>query len=317
MPDVNYLYTFKYDYHHSELCKLESRQLFNTEVKDNALFSNIKVDPSISPFIRQRIELISSSEDYAELLNKIKEKNISVEGFKIEYLILSDDTTDFDERRVKLKDIGTIIKGEADYKTPSVTYTVCLLKDTWYFGILTKHNINWHDHKKKPCSFSNSIGMHIAKSLVSIASKGDITTKLLDACCGVGTIMLEACISKIDIEGCDINPKTCIRTKQNIDHFNYDSKVYCLDIKDHNKKYDTAIIDLPYNLYSYSNGSITTNIIESTAKLANRVVIVSISDIKPDIVKSGLNIIDHCIVVKRGNSKFTRNIWVCEKESQV
>lgn len=314
-PQHSYLYSYKYDYHNTELCKLESRQLFNTELEDKLLFSDISIDPSVSPFIKNKIQIISSSEDYFALLKNIKGKNIRVEGFKIEYLLLEGDTTDYTQRREKLKDIGYSIEGEPDFKMPSVTYAICQYQNNWYFGRLTKHNPGWHIHKKKPCSFSNSINMDIAKALVSIASKGNKTHTLLDACCGVGTIILEACFWGIKIEGCDISPNACIHTQQNLAHYDYNAPVYCSDIKDLNKKYDAAIIDLPYNLYSYSNDLITANIIESTAKLSTRLVIVSIANIENIIKNSGLKITDFCSVEKRGKSNFTRNIWVCEKES--
>ncbi len=315
MPNHSYIYSFKYDFHHSELCKLESRQIFDKDEKDNLLFSNIKADPSISPFIKKRFEIILSSEDYSGLLKNIRKKNIHIDGFKAEYLVLHGDSTVYTERLKKLRDIGYSIEGESDYITPSITYSVCNYKNVWYFGILVKDNTDWHKHKKKPFSFSSSISMNIAKALVSIASKGNKTNRLLDACCGVGTVMLEACFSGFNIEGCDINWKACKYTRENLKHFNYTGNVYRSDIKGLNTRYDVAIIDLPYNVYTYSNDTITLNIIESAAKLTARIVIVSISDIKTLIEKSGLKISDFCSVEKRGNSKFTRNIWVCEKES--
>ena len=311
----SYIYTFNYDYHHGELCKLESRQIFDNEEKNKLLFSNIKVDPSISPFIKNRFEIISSSEDYSELLVNIKKENIHDEGFKAEYLVLHGDATTYSERLKKLKDIGLIIEGFPNFETPTTTYSICNYQNIWHFGVLIKHNAGWLKHKKKPCSFSNSIGMNIGKTLASIASKGNKTIQLLDACCGVGTVMLEACFSGLNIEGCDIKLRRCKHTRQNLAHYNYTANVYCSDVKDLDKKYDAAIVDLPYNLYSYSNDTILTNIIESTAKLTTRIVIVSISDVETLIKKSELKISDFCTIEKRGRSQFTRNIWICEKES--
>ncbi|MFT7590626.1 MAG: tRNA (guanine10-N2)-dimethyltransferase, partial [bacterium] len=190
----------------------------------------------------------------------------------------------------------------------------CFYENIWYFGVTVKAKTDWRQHKTKPYSFSNSICMIIGKTLVSMASKGDKTNRLLDACCGVGTILLEACISGFNMEGCDINPKACNHTLKNLEHYSYAAKVHCSDIKDLDKKYDAAIIDLPYNLFSYSTDSITLHIIGSATKLTDRIVIVSISDIEPLIIKSGLKISDFGTVGKRGKSKFTRNIWVCEKE---
>ena len=159
--------------------------------------------------------------------------------------------------------------------------------------------------------------MDVAKSLVCNASQGNKSTTLLDACCGVGTVLLEACIAGFNIAGCDIDFNATKYTKQNLTYYNYTADVHYSDIKDHNTQYDAAIIDLPYNLYSYSSDAIMANIIASTAKLTNRVVIVSISDIKAEIQKSGLKVTDYCSIVKKGKSTFTRKIWICEKESRV
>ena len=314
MPIQRYIYTFRRDYHNMELCKLESRQLFGREVEDTFLFSDVKIDPSISPFIKTRFEIISSSKNYSSLLKNIESEKIKIEGFKAEYIILDGDTTRYTERLEKLKDLGYRIDGLPDYYNPTVIYALCQYEETWHFGLLIKHNTGWYKHKTKPYSFSNSINMDIAKSLVCIASKGNKTHKLLDACCGVGTIMLEACISGFRIEGCDINQKACSNTEKNLAHYEYDALVFCTDIKDHNMSYDAAIIDLPYNLFTYSNDAIALNLIKSTANLAPRVVIVSTSDIRSLIEQSGLELTDLCTVAKKGKSLFARKVWVCEKE---
>jgi len=315
-PEHSYLYTFNYDQHLVELCKLESRQIFDSEATDRFLFSNVKIDPSISPFIRNRFDIITSSEDFSELLSNIKKEKILDDGFKAEYQVLHGDDTTYTERLDKLKDIGLVIGGFPNFKAPTTTYAICKHQNVWLFGVLIKQNSDWQKHRNKPRSFSNSIGMDVGKTLVSIASKGNKTIRLLDACCGVGTVMLEACFSGLNVEGCDIELGRCEHTRQNLAHYGYTANVHCSDIKDLDRKYDAAIVDLPYNLYSYSNDTILANIIESTAKLATRIVIVSTADIETQIKKSGLKIADFCTVEKRGRPQFSRNIWVCEKGSR-
>lgn len=314
MIETKYIYTFKFNHHYSDLCKLEARQIFYSEPKEKLIFSDIKLDPSISPFIRERFEILLSSDDYTTLLEDVENERIKFEGFKAEYLILEGDDTGYKERLNKLCDIGYRIEGIPDYKTPTRIYSICKYKGLWYFGILEKHDITWHKHKQKPHSFSNSIGMVVGKTLVSLASKGDKKSRLLDSCCGVGTIMLEACSSGFAIDGCDINWKACKHTRENLKHFNYTSNVYRADIKDLDKIYDAIIIDLPYNIYTYSNDTIGQNIISSAAKISSRIVIVSVADISLLIEKAGLKTIDSCNVSKRGKSGFERRIWVCEKE---
>lgn len=176
-----------------------------------------------------------------------------------------------------------------------------------------KNNFKWHKHKSKPFSYSNSINVSIAKSLVNIAAKGNKQQKLLDTCCGVGTILLEGCFAGYNIEGCDINWKVCKQARENLSHFNYTTNVYRSDIKDMQNKYDAAIIDLPYNLFSHATDTHLSNIIESATKIANQLIIVSTTDISELINSAGLNVSDYCSVNKIGKTKFNRKIWICEK----
>jgi len=308
-----YIYSFCYDNTESDLCKLESRSIFNKEEKNKLLFSDIKAEPSSSAFVNKRLDVISSSEDYATLINEIKNQRICIEGFKVEYLVFDGDTTAYAERLTKLKDIGYSIEGYPDYYSPTITYALCCYDGIWYFGVLIKDNFDWHKHKQKPCSYSNSISINIAKALVNIAAKANKEKKLLDACCGVGTIMLEACFAGNNIEGCDINPKICNAALENLSYFNYTANIYNSDIKDISKRYEAAIIDLPYNLMSRATENDILHIIMSTAEITDRLVIVSTSDITNLISNTGFRISDYCNVNKTGKRNFARKIWVCEK----
>lgn len=308
-----HLYFFIHNKHESELCKLESKYIFDEEEKNKLLFSDIKFEPSHSAFIKQRLDILASSNDYFSLLEKIKNEKININNFKIEYFVLDGDTTNYGQRLEKLKDIGYCIDGEPEYYKPTITYGLCHHNGIWYFGETIKNGYDWHKHRQKPYSFSNSININIAKALVNIATKTDKNIKLLDACCGAGTIMLEACFCEYNIEGCDINWKVCQKTRANLAHFGYTSTVYRCDIKDITNKYDAAIIDLPYNIFSSADDNSFSHIIESTAKITNHLVIVSVSDITHLIHKAGLTISDSCSVGKSGKVTFSRKIWVCKK----
>ncbi|NOU59199.1 TRM11 family SAM-dependent methyltransferase [Marinifilum caeruleilacunae] len=313
MQTSNYIYTYIYDHHESELCKLESKYLFKQEEKDKVLISDVKVEPSCSAFIRKRLDVHLSSENYLDLIEKIKSEKICVDEFKVEYVVLNGDRTRYKDRLDKLRDVGYNIDGIPEYYKPKTTYAICFHENTWYFGTLLKNDFSWEKHNKKPFSYSNSININIAKALVNMAGKSGNESKLLDACCGVGTIMLEACYAGKHIEGCDINWKVCRQARANLAHFNYETTVYRSDIKDIEKRYDAAIIDLPYNLFSYADENTIAHIIESSAKIANQMVIVSTTNISEAIDKAGFKVSDHCSVRKNEKTNFVRQIWVCVK----
>lgn len=313
MQKYKYIYSFNYEIIEKELCQLESKYIFNKEEKNKLIFSDKEVAPSSSAFIKKRLDIILSSNDYATLISNIKKENIQVEGFKVEYLVFEGDTISYTDRLEKLRDIGYSIEGIHDYYNPTITYALCYYEEIWYFGVLIKNNLDWLKHKQKPYSFSNSISVNIAKALINIAAKANKEKTLLDACCGVGTILLEACFAGNNIEGCDINPKICVSARENLSHFKYTATIYHSDIKDISKKYDAAIIDLPYNLFTSATDSDISHIIESTAEITDRLVIVSTTDITTLINNIGFTLSDYCSVPKRGKTKFVRKIWVCKK----
>ena len=311
--DHTYLYKFNFDATELELCSLEVKCLFDASLVEKHLFSEIEVDPSQSAFIKSRLKTTFSSTSFDSLLNEIKNQNIHAELFKVEYLVFKGDETPNQERLQKLRDIGYSIEGLHEYYQPTITYGLCYCDGLWYFGALLKDSLDWHKHQQKPHSFSNSIGVNMAKSLVNIAAQNNKGASLLDACCGMGTIMLEACFSGNTIEGCEINHKTYVRAKANLAHFQYTSTIHHKDVKELNKKYDAAIIDLPYNLFTLATNEEVAHIIQSTSRLADRLVIVSISDISIIINQVGFQVMASCMVRKKGKTKFARRIWVCER----
>lgn len=310
---ANYIYILKYDYHHKELCRLEGRQLFGTEIDGNQVFTHNKVNPSTSPFIKFRLDLSLFSNSFEGLITKLRAENIQIDNFKAEYTVLKGDSTPYEERKLKLKEVGFSITGEPNFQHPKITYTIGQFKEKWFFGVITKHDPSWQIHKHKPHSFSNSLDMHLAKTLVNIASKGNKKQRLLDACCGVGTVVLEACVAGFNIDGCDVNHSAYLHTVANLKHYGYQANIYHKDIGDLTSTYHAIIIDLPYDLYARSTEEIVLHIILSCSRLSNRLVIVSIKNIEPLINEAKLRIVDKCSVEKPGKGKFKRTVWVCEK----
>lgn len=315
MPNTSkkYIYTFNFDETERALCALETQCLFAEELLKKHLYTDVKVNPSHSAFIKSRLGIMFSATTYQALLLHINNHKIQAEGFKVAYVVFKDDETPYNERLEKLREIGYSIEGIPEYMNPIITYGIGFCDGNWYFGELLKANIDWHKHQKKPHSFSNSIGVNIAKTLVNIAAKNNKNASLLDACCGMGTIMLEACFAGNKIEGCEINEKTFRRAKANLAHFQYTATIHHADVCDLNKKYDAAIIDLPYNLFTLASNEEVVHIIQHTALLTHRLVIVSIADMEEIISQVGFQVTASCTVRKKGKSKFARRIWVCEK----
>ena len=312
MEPCNYLYSLNYPEFEKELCALEVKSLFNELMGEKVFFTNIKADPSVSPYLRNRIEVLHSHTSFIELVGLVENEDFHATDFMVRYVKLYDQDPPFQMRRSYCKQLGSKINGEPLYIEPKEIFGITLYKGIWYFGILKQNDIKWKEHKYKPYSYSSSIDSNVAKALVNIAGNGDMSKRIIDPCCGVGTVLLEGVFAGYSIKGCEINRKIAKSARENLKHFNYDAKVTTGDIKDIDESFDVSIIDLPYGNFSRTTQKELQSILKNAKRISKKIVLVSAKNITKEIEKENLDILDRCEVGKNENSDFIRYVWVCE-----
>lgn len=312
MIKEKYIYKVNYDKNEGPLAQLEIRALMDHSFKSKIFPSNKKIKPSLSPFIKQRLEVLYSHDCLDQVIDQVKTAGLKDEDFLIKYLDHEEENLTFKDHRKVCKAIGMVMLGYPSFESPKITFGVLNLKGNWYFGILEENKGDWHRHRDKPRSYSSAINARIAKALVNIASQGDLDKSLIDPCCGVGTVLIEALYSGYSIRGMDINPKVINDTLENLAYYDYTAPVFVGDIKDIEEKYDAAIIDLPYNILSRFDDKAQDKIIYHSSKIANRLVFVSSASIQETLDKHHLKVLDYGEIKKMGKTNFKRCIWVCE-----
>jgi tRNA G10 N-methylase Trm11 len=307
-----YIYNVKYRVYEEDLCALEVKALFNYRLEGKTFFSDKEIDPAISPFLRNRLKIIHKNSSLSCIIELVKKNKIVSNDFIVKYVELLNDDPFVKKRREICKDLGLEIAGIPSFNDPKTTFGITFYKGSWYFGILVVNNLKWKEHIRKPYSYSSSLGINIAKVLVNIAANGDFSKKIIDPCCGVGTVLLEGFFSGYDIRGWEIKRKVAENARGNLIHFNYLPKVTTGDIQDIEESFDVSIIDLPYGNFSDTTVDEQQKIIRNAKRISKKVVLVSSDDITCEIIKEKLKIIDYCKVNKRENRSFARYIWVCE-----
>lgn len=312
MENLLYLYHINYQAFEEPLCRLEQRAVFNIEDETKTFESNIVFDPSNSAFIKSRMAEDIVADSFEELLKHVEKKAIDSEDFLIMYMVYSKDDPSYTKRKDLCKQVGLLFKGFPNFKTPSVIYGITHFKNKWLFGQVLLNNGLWRHHDKKPYSYSSSLGIHLAKSLPNIGSKGQLDKSMVDPCCGVGTVLLEAAFAGYNIEGRELIEKVAKSAQKNMLHFGYDVQVNLGDIKDINKKYDVALVDLPYGISTKISEEEQEDIIRNACRIGKRVVVVSTKDIRPLITDMNMTLVDECSVSKNYDHIFHRYVWVIE-----
>ena len=305
----SFLYFINYQDNERELCKMEMICLFNREINEKYFFSDIDINASKSPFIKSKIKIIYSDEFLDRMVRKIKEDNLSYDDFKVSYVKSEQGDVQYEDRLEATRKIGFVVNGYPDMHKPRNPLAVTKINGLWIFGEYERNDFKWQKHNDKPYSYSNALGLRMARALVNIAMKDNEEGTLIDPCCGVGTVVIEALDLGIKVKGCEISKQIAYNARENVEFLGYlRDTIVCYDMHKIKDKYDSAIIDIPYGLFSPVTLEEQKAIIHTARNICEKMVIVTFEDMEKFIVEAGFSVIDKCVVPK-GN--FKRHILVC------
>jgi tRNA G10 N-methylase Trm11 len=283
--------------------------LFNQISIEKYIFSDICINPSRSPFIKDRISIIYEEDSLEEIVQKITKDKLSYDDFKVCYIKVENTDVSYEERLASISKIGFVITGQPSIHNPKILIGVSKVNGRWIMGEYKRNDFEWHIHDKKPYSYSNSLGLRVARALVNIAVKNNLDCKLIDPCCGVGTVVIEALSMGIEVKGCEINKHIAENAKKNLEFFGYENVVTCGDMHTIEEKYDVAIIDLPYGLFTVTTLEEQVALIKTARRITEKLVLVTFENMDEHIIDSGFKILQKSYVCK---GKFKRYINICE-----
>lgn len=309
---TDYIYTFACREDELSLCHLEMRAFFGVEAPANIMKSLVAIDPSRSPFIKERVEVMYQGDTLEDVLQQVEAIVLVDETFKVIFVKLNDltleDKISYEEQRAIERNLGMHITGEADVHHPKFVYGIVTLGGRWYFGHYLKNTAVWLHHMKKPRNYSIALTTRLARAAANIAVPLPEGIKAIDPCCGIGTVLVEALSMGIDMVGRDINHFIVRGARENLAHFGLEGEVVVGAIANISTHYDVAIIDMPYNLFSTITTEEQFSILQQARRIANKVIIISIESIDKMIAAADLTIVDRG-VAKKG--LFSRQVLVC------
>ena len=98
-----FIYTYAYHGDERDLCQLEMRSFFGMDSSSNILKCSTPIDPTRSPFMKERIEVMYEGDSLDDILKQVENINLFESTFKVTCINDSDlDTTkkfDLEKRR--------------------------------------------------------------------------------------------------------------------------------------------------------------------------------------------------------------------------
>jgi 16S rRNA G966 N2-methylase RsmD len=309
MNKQEYVYTYACHEDEAELCALELHTLLDAALQAGCAISRRRIAVDRSPFIKRRIELECEAETLEGLAGELGKLELGGRTFKV-LSIPGDEPLTYVEHRSLERKAGAAIRGKADMRSPERQFGLIRLGGRWRFGPCEDNAALWLRHQSKPQNYSTALPTRVARALVNLAAGSEPQGKrLLDPCCGMGTVLVEAMSMGIDIEGFDINPLAVRGARTNLRHFGLPERVAIADMTKLAGRYDAALLDMPYNLCSVLPEQEQLALLVAARGLAQRAVIVATERLERQLTLAGWTITAQASVRK---GSFTRYATVVE-----
>lgn len=309
MIKTQFLYIINYPKYEESLAKMELKYIFGEEINNKYYFSEFYIPPSRSSCVKGCLPIKYSANKLENIVDQISKDHLSFHKFKVKYIKHEADIITYEERLEAVKTIAYAVDGDVSIHDPEIVLGITHIENQWYFGLYERNNLEWQGREQKPYFYSNALGVRTARALVNIAVSSNEVCRLVDPCCGIGTVVMEALSLNIDIKGYEINPLIGENAKKNLDFFGFKDVITIGNMHDIEEHFDAAVVDLPYGLFNPTTLEEQTAIMRTARRIADRAVIITFEDMDQHIVESGFKIIDRCHVSK---GKFVRYISICE-----
>ena len=245
------------------------------------------VDVCRGAYLKSCSEILFETTSLTELCAKIKSIGLQADEFRVS--VVKKPRTLKINSMTLARDVGNVIDGSANLCQPRTTFLTVVTADKMWFGqLLSESDGIWLAHNQRPHVTSSSLPARLARVLVNlVASSGD---RLLDPCCGTGTIVMAAAHSGIHATGYDINPRMVGATTKNLRHFGLSADVALADARHIDEEYDAIATDLPYGINLVRDSTQEIEILSNLRTSAPKAAFIDLRDISNTLTDLGYQI---------------------------
>ena len=302
-----YLYNISYRLDFTELCALELKYLLGGTTSLHYHYTDDDYPLSRSTFLKSRINILYMEDSIDIIEQKMISDSLMFEEYKIRFI--KHDVVEYSERLLSMRKLGYAIEGSFAIKNPRIEFALTKANGKWVFGFYEPNKNEWEIRKTKPFNYSHALEVKLAKSIVNLAVGNNSNLRLVDPCCGIGTVLIEARTLDLNIQGFEINPLIKRNCNTNLEYFGFVGDVKKQDMHTITEHYDIAVLDIPYGQFSFITYEEQVALIKKTKEISDRSVIITMEDMCDTLIQQGLNIIEK-VKIEKSNA-FSRYITIC------
>ncbi len=246
-------------------------------------------------YLRYCVHVEAQGANLEELVADCRAAGMAYEGFRLEVL-QPPPKPDASASEVTLA-VANAITGRPRLVDPRVTLAVVITASGWYCGRLVSLGRNrWRQGMHRPHHFSSALPQRMSRALANIAAAPGET--LLDPCCGIGTVLMEALDAGIVAFGVDQNGPMLKLVAENLAYLSLPRRLVRADARQLTGHFDGLVLDLPYGRNMIGNLAVWRELIAPLRSLATRSVIVAPQPLEDLLEESGLRLVKAARVPK-------------------
>jgi len=264
--------------------------------------SRQRADISRSAFINLGAEMIFRGGDLEELKRHLPAIGISADGFAIRVERLGV------QARVRSPQIAAmvadLISGRPNLSRPKVKFLLVMEENQVLFGrVFSEISRAWVKLSCKPHTTSSSIPHRLARTMINLSGIRP-PARLVDPCCGAGTILLEGAEMGYEVTGYDLNYKMTQASLKNLAHFGLSGRVIQADAREIKGEFDLLVTDLPYGMNLAATDELYRGLLGNFINLAPISIIAVARDISGVLREAGYRSIEFLPAPKHSMTRY-------------
>ncbi|MCH8289497.1 methyltransferase domain-containing protein [Candidatus Poribacteria bacterium] len=288
MSTPKYLYLTNIPKLHAELIRAECIALTGSVPNAEGIAISEKcVDVKRGAYVKSCVEILFEGGSVSEICSQIRSAELHAEDFRVSIVKLPRNLKVDSMQTARI--VGGVIGGKVNLTQPQVVFLTVITNDKIWLGRrLSESDGKWVEHSKRPHTTSSSLPTRLARVMVNlIASPED---RLLDPCCGTGTIVLEAAQMGMKVAGYDINPRMVGATAKNLDYYGLSGEIHLGDARRICSQSDAVATDLPYGINMVQNILRDREILQNIRTLAPKAAFVDVRDLSKELIDLGYRV---------------------------
>jgi len=264
--------------------------------------SRQRTDISRSAFINLGAEMIFRGGDLEELRRYLSAIRISADGFAIRVKRLGAHIEVKSPQMAAM--IADLISGRPNLSRPKVKFLLVMEENQVLFGrVFSEISRAWVKLSRKPHTTSSSIPHRLARAMINLSGVGP-PARLVDPCCGAGTILLEGAEMGYEVTGYDLNYKMIQASLKNLAYFGLSGRVIQADAREIDGEFDLLVTDLPYGMNMEATDDLYRELLRNFVNLAPISIIAVARDISGMLREAGYRMIESLPAPKHSMTRY-------------